>query len=42
MGGRIDRKIELGMRFMERRMGDDEHDEHSNVFNEGQQFVYQK
>ena len=29
-GGRKDRKIELGMKFMERRMDDDEHDEHSS------------
>ena len=34
-GGRKDREIELGMRFMQRRMGDDEHDEHNNDFNQG-------
>ena len=38
-GGRKDREIELGMRFMEERM---EHDEHNNVFTKGNNFIYQK
>ena len=41
-GGRNNKEIELGMKFMERRMGDDEHDEHSSIFNQGKQFIYQK
>ena len=41
-GGRIDREIELGMRFMEERMEQEEHNEHSNVFTEGNNFIYQK
>ena len=38
-GGRIDREIELGMRFKERRMEHKKHDEHSNVFTEGNNFI---
>ena len=38
-GGRKDREIELGKRFMERRM---EHDEHIKVFTEGNNFISSK
>ena len=32
---RKDRKIELGMKFVERRVDDNEHNEHSSDFNQG-------
>ena len=41
-GGRKDREIELGMRLIERRMEHDKHNEHSNVFTEGNNFIYKK
>ena len=40
-GERKDREIELKMRLMERRMEHAKHNEHSNVFTEGNNFIYQ-
>ena len=38
-GGRKDREIELGGRFMEERMGYDEHDEHINFPTKENNFI---